>query len=282
MKRRELSPLADPIFKRVFGEEKEILMELINAVFVLEHPVVNIEYLPIELLPKNIADKTTIVDVRCTDDLSRHFIVEMQILKQDFFHERSFYNAARVYSRQIKKGDDYDQLKPVYALCLVDHNLESDTARWRHTYKILNEDEPHKGIAAIEMHYIDLSKCRKRDNFKIEDALDRWVKYFIDPKYIKTLSMNTQYNYPNLKKAVELLDESNYTEGQLVAYDRYLDSIRSWNSSMKYSFEEGVDKGAKETEIQILSIIQDLKSGMSVSDIANKHQVEISYVQKFK
>jgi predicted transposase/invertase (TIGR01784 family) len=282
MKKRELSPLADPVFKCVFGEEKEILMELINIVFVLEHPVVNIEYLPIELLPKNIADKTTIVDVRCTDDLSRHFIVEMQILKQDFFHERSFYNAARVYSRQINKGDDYDLLKPVYALCLVDHNLESDTARWRHTYKILNEDEPHKGIAAIEMHYIDLSKCRKRDNFKIEDALDRWVKYFIDPEYIKTLSMNTQYNYPNLKKAVELLDESNYTEGQLVAYDRYLDSIRSWNSSMKYSFEEGVDKGAKETEIQILSIIQDLKSGMSVSDIANKHQVEISYVQKFK
>jgi len=39
MKKRELSPLADPVFKRVFGEEKEILMELINAVFVLEHPI---------------------------------------------------------------------------------------------------------------------------------------------------------------------------------------------------------------------------------------------------
>jgi hypothetical protein len=51
--------------------------------------------------------------------------------------------------------------------------------------------------------------------------------------------MNTQYNYPNLKKAVELLDESNYTEGQLVAYDKYLDSIRRWNSSMKLSYEEG-------------------------------------------
>ena len=40
MKKRELSPLTNPVFKRVFGEEKEILMELINAVFVLEHPVV--------------------------------------------------------------------------------------------------------------------------------------------------------------------------------------------------------------------------------------------------
>ena len=90
--------------------------------------------------------------------------------------------------------------------------------------------------------------------------------------------MNTQYNYPNLKKAVELLDESNYTEGQLVAYDRYLDSIRSWNSSMKYSFEEGV----VESENRILAILQDLKSGMSEIDIAKKHQVELSFVEKFK
>jgi hypothetical protein len=90
--------------------------------------------------------------------------------------------------------------------------------------------------------------------------------------------MNTQYNYPNLKKAVELLDESNYTEGQLVAYDRYLDSIRSWNSSMKYSFEKGV----VESENRILAILQDLKSGMSEIDIAKKHQVELSFVEKFK
>jgi hypothetical protein len=69
MKKRELSPLADPVFKRVFGEEKEILMELINAVMQLEHLVVNIEYLPPELLPERIDKKTTVVDVRCTVSL---------------------------------------------------------------------------------------------------------------------------------------------------------------------------------------------------------------------
>ncbi len=94
--------------------------------------------------------------------------------------------------------------------------------------------------------------------------------------------MNTQYNYPNLKKAVELLDESNYTEGQLVAYDQYLDSIRSWNSSMKLSYEEGLDKGEANAEKRILAIIQDLKSGISEIDIAKKHQVEVSFVQKLK
>jgi predicted transposase/invertase (TIGR01784 family) len=282
MKKRELSPLADPVFKRVFGEEKEILMELINAVMQLEHLVVNIEYLPPELLPERIDKKTTVVDVRCTDDGGRHFIVEMQVARQKSLKKRVLFNAARVYGRQMPQGLDYDNLQPVFALCLVDHIIEHDTDRWKHKYIIVNADDPDRCIKEVEMHFIELSKCRKRSNFNLEDSLDRWVKYLIDPEFIKSFTMNTQYNYPNLKKAVELLDESNYTEGQLIAYDNYLDSIRSWNSSMKLSYEEGLDKGEANAENRILAIIQDLKIGMSDIDIAKKHQVEVSFVQKFR
>ena len=109
--------------------------------------------------------------------------------------------------------------------------------------------------------------------------------------------MNTQYNYPNLKKAVELLDESNYTEGQLVAYDKYLDSIRTWNSSMKLSYEEGREEGrdeglqeglqegrqeGREVERQlILKIINDLRQKISVDVISTKYGVEVSFVEQF-
>ena len=47
---------------------------------------------------------------------------------------------------------------------------------------------------------------------------------------------------------------------------------------MKLSYEEGV----AESENRILAIIQDLKIGMSDIDIAKKHQVEVSFVQKFR
>ena len=245
MKKRELSPLADPVFKRVFGEEKEILMELINAVMELPHPVVNIEYIPPELLSENIDRKTTIVDVRCTDDQNRHFIVEMQ---------------------------------PLYALCLADHVIEPETDRWKHKYVFINEDEPWRRIHEVEMHFIELSKCRKRGNFNLEDPLDRWVKYLIDPAFIKALTMDTQYNYPNLKKAVELLDESNYTEGQLLAYDRYLDSIRSWNSSMKLSYEEGIEEGIEKMKKNLESALTDLKAEISIEEVATKYDLELAYV----
>jgi hypothetical protein len=47
--RKLLSPLADPIFKRIFGEEKDILISLINAIIELDDPVIEIEYLQPEL-----------------------------------------------------------------------------------------------------------------------------------------------------------------------------------------------------------------------------------------
>lgn len=271
-------------------------MELINAVMQLKHPVVKIEYLPPELLPQNIDKKTTVVDVRCTDDIGRHFIVEMQVARQKALRKRVLFNAARVYGRQIAPGDDYDLLQPVFALCLVDHIVEHDTDRWKHKYIIINEDDPGRRIKEMEMHFIELSKCRKRGNFNYENVLDRWVKYLIDPEFIKSLTMNAQFNYPNLKKAVELLDESNYTEGQLVAYDRYLDSIRTWNSSMKLSYEEGIDEGravgreegrveGKEEGVkegaQILALaLKALKAGNSPEEVAQAYGFDIPFIQE--
>ncbi len=298
MGRRQLSPLADPVFKRVFGEEKEILMELINAVIGLEHPVVNIDYLPPELLPTTIDEKTTIVDVRCIDDLNRHFIVEMQLVQQEALDKRIFFNATRVYGRQIERGINYRELQPVYALCFVDHVIDFETERWKHKYIITNEDDPNKRIAEMELHFIELPKCRKRKDIDFENPLDRWVTFLIDPLYVKKVSMEPTFDYPNLKKAVKLLDESNYTEGQLIAYDNYLASIMSWNTTMMHQYDkgriegkaegkaegraEGIEEGKEEERKKLLAIITDVKNGMPADEVARKYDVEVGLVEMLK
>lgn len=279
---RQLNPLADPVFKRVFGEEKEILMELINAVIGLKHPVVDIDYLPPELLPESIDEKTTIVDVRCIDDLNRHFIVEMQLVQQEALYKRIFFNATRVYARQIERGINFKELQPVYALCIVDHVLDYETERWKHKYIIINEDEPTKRMADMELHFIELPKCRKRSDIDFANPLDRWITFFIDPNYVKKASMEPTFEYPNLKKAVKLLDESNYTEGQLIAYDNYLGSVMSWNTTMIHQYEEGKAEGRAEERQKIVSIIKDLKSGMSDDEVAREYGVELEFVRMLK
>ena len=89
-----LSPLTDPVFKRIFGQEKEILIELINAFIDLDEPVIDIEYLPQELLAETSDGKVSIVDVRCIDSNKKYFIFEIQIIRQLFYEERVLYYAA--------------------------------------------------------------------------------------------------------------------------------------------------------------------------------------------
>ena len=45
----------------------------------LDKLIVSIEYLPSELTPTIPEKKNSIVDVRCTDQTGRQFIVEMQM-----------------------------------------------------------------------------------------------------------------------------------------------------------------------------------------------------------
>ena len=66
---RYLDPKADLTFKKVFGEHKDLLISLLNALLPLsgDEQVESVEYLPAELVPDLPMGKNSIVDVRCKD-----------------------------------------------------------------------------------------------------------------------------------------------------------------------------------------------------------------------
>ena len=65
MKRDLLKPTADIVFKRIFGQEKEITIEFINLFVNPPQPVIDITYLKQEMLPDNRDGKVSVVDMRC-------------------------------------------------------------------------------------------------------------------------------------------------------------------------------------------------------------------------
>ena len=117
---RYLDPKADVTFKKVFGEHKNLVISLLNALLPLDEGkrVESIEYLPPEMVPDNPDKKNSIVDVRCEETGGRKFIVEMQLNWTTAFKERVLFNAAKAYVRQIDRGEKYRLLQPVYS-----HNL---------------------------------------------------------------------------------------------------------------------------------------------------------------
>jgi predicted transposase/invertase (TIGR01784 family) len=154
---------------------------------------------------------------------------------------------------------------------------------------VINEVDLNKKMEGIHLIFLELEKCRKLGNFTMDKEQDRWISFLTQPE--KFIAMPTEYlhNYPNLLKAVELLDESNYTPGQLLAYEQYMDGIMSWNSTMVESFdngfEEGMEKGMvkgieKGTDLTI-AIINDIRNGQkTVEEIAQAFGVSIDVVKR--
>lgn len=305
MKRKLLSPLADPIFKRIFGEEKDIMMSLINAAIELKDPVVEIEYLQPELVGEHLYEKTTIVDVRCKDARNRHFIVEMQISLHKDFLKRVLFNACKVYSRQLPSGSAFEDLQPVHCLCILNNSIDPDLPHYVQTYNLAKVSDPSIQMEGIHFHFIELSKFMKKATFDLKNPLQAWMKFFAEPEYFSTMPIKHYETFEELKKAIEMLDESNFTEGQLYAYDKYMDNIRTQKSIEAYQKEVGHAEGKKQgiaeglaegraegKEIGLaegktigiditLSIINELRNGqLTVNQIAEKFQVTEEVLMK--
>jgi predicted transposase/invertase (TIGR01784 family) len=279
--RKLLSPLADPIFKRIFGEEKDILISLINAIIELDDPVIEIEYLQPELNAEHAEEKNSIVDVRCKDASNRHFIVEMQIDLHRAFLQRVLFNACKVYSRQLTAGSHFENLQPVHCICIINANIDTEDEVFIQTYDITRRRNRLSELEGMQFHFIELPKFRKMSKFDLTNPLQGWMKFFTDPEYFSTMPIRHYETFEELKKAIELVDESNFTPEQLYAYDRYLDNIRTKKAIEDYiketSFDAGMEKGIQLT-ITIIKILQE--GNLTHEAIAEQFGISVEEVEK--
>jgi predicted transposase/invertase (TIGR01784 family) len=134
-------------------------------------------------------------------------------------------------------------------------------------------------------------------NFNFDDPVDRWLSFLAEPEKILTMPKFDLSVYPNLLKAAELLDESNYTQEQLNAYDRHLLAVYDINMSRIESFDEGVEVGetggvakglkqgleqGREEGIHLsVPIIKELLKGeLTHAQIAERYSVSFDLVAK--
>jgi len=147
---------SDLAFKKVFGEKPHLLMSLLNNFLPLPYPIVEIQYMSPEILPDTDENKNSIVDVRCTDNHGRHFIVEMQVARQTGFNKRVLMNTSKIYSRQLTKNKQYDLAQPVYSLNLLDHTINQSENDWYHYFAFTLESVEAKNFSPEKIYGYEL------------------------------------------------------------------------------------------------------------------------------
>src|ERR1700733_6695887 len=125
-----LDPTNDLAFKKIFGNEKKkyILISFLNSILRLpaQQQITEVTLLNPNQAPHLPGAKETILDVRCHDQTGAEYIVEMQVLPQEFFDKRVLYSAPKTYSQQLNSGDKYHLLKPVIFLGILNFIFTDD------------------------------------------------------------------------------------------------------------------------------------------------------------
>ena len=124
--------MCDWAFKHVFGHNEKNLMLLLNDI--LPEEIVHIEYDPNEIDLWKGDDKKVIMDVLCHTKDGRKIIVEMQRADKEYLRKRLVYYGASMIHTELRKGDSYGKLMPIYVICFMNFRLRHDTDKLIYHY----------------------------------------------------------------------------------------------------------------------------------------------------
>lgn len=254
-----LNPKADLTFKKVFGEHPDLVMSLLNALLPFDKPeeeVTEVEYLTPEMVPETPLRKNSIVDVRCKDRRGRQFIVEMQMVWSKEFKQRVLFNASKAYVRQLGINEEYELLQPVYSLNLVNDIFEPDMPQYYHYYRLVHSERTDKVIDGLHLIFVELPKF-KPHNYSEKKMQVLWLRYLTEIDEHTRQAPQELLDNPEIHKALSEVEESAFSDAELMGYDKFWDIIRvertlteaagnRYREGKEEGLKEGMEKGLKE------------------------------------
>ena len=290
-----LDPKNDLTFRKIFGEHPHIMKSFLNSILPLDpnQHIIDLTYEDPAMLPELPELKHSIVDVRCTDNFGRHFLVEMQMYWTASFKSRMLFNAGKAYIKQIDKGHKYTELCPVYGLSLVnDIFLTEDEYKnqYYHHYRLAHHEIPDELISGIELIFIELPKFTAK-TFTERKVRNLWLRFLTEiDENTKEVSKDL-FSEQAIKDALEQLQVSAFTKKELAYYDKYWDRVRIERSAIQDAIdkmkeaqkrekeaqkrEKEAQKREKDTQNKITKAIYKMhKRGFSIPEIAEDFEIE--------
>ena len=224
---RYLDPKADVTFKKVFGEHKNLVMSLLNAMLPLDEgkQIEKIEYLPAEITPRTPLSKDTIVDVRCEETGGRQFIVEMQMNWRADFYDRVLFNASKAYVQQLDKGEQYHLLQPVYSLSFINDTFEPDMEEYYHYYHLVHYLHSDKVLDGLHLVFVELPKFKAK-SFTEKKMQALWLRFLTEIDEHTKKADKSLMDDPHVNEALEIVEESALNAKERAEYDGFWDQVR--------------------------------------------------------
>ena len=268
---RYLDPKSDLVFKKIFGLHPELLKDFLNAILPLplDCLIESLTYLPTENVPEIPGLKHPIVDVLCLDNQGRRFIVEMQLQWSKHFIQRMVYNTAATYVHQLKEGESYDSLSPVYGLAVIDATFTNED-EWFHHFQMTKAGNPEKNLEEIQLVLIELPKLKPTPIAEKKLAV-LWLRFLKETNDRTEEADKDLMATPLIKKALKLTEISAYSADELRAYRKNWDAISSAKTLIIDNHEKGLEEGEIKGEVK--GLVKGKAEGLAEGEAKGKAAV---------
>ena len=274
---RRYPPKMDIIFQAIFGEvgSENITKDFLEKILKRKIEKISLDKNPI-LRRELKDDKLGVLDIVTELDGKEKCNIEMQLIDKNNIIERMLYYWSKMYTKQIKAGDDYNKLEKTIVILIADFNIKGlEEVEYHSTWKIIETNSVKKLILTdkFELDIIELSKIKGRENEK--DQLLDWLVFLENPES-ERVTRKMEEN-ENLKEAVEKLDRISKDEKMQRIIELREKAIRDEHAiyakgvddgiekGIQKGFEDGKEKGAREKQIEIAKKL--LKSKVEIEII---------------
>lgn len=240
----------DYLFRALLQRNNKVLTGLISSLLHLSPKDIQSVGItnPIEL-GKSFNDKTFILDIKII--LNDHTLLhlEMQVINQHNWPERSLSYLCREFD-QLSSGEDYTQTKPIIQIGLLNFTLFPNAPEFYATYQLLNVKTFALYSDKLRLSVLDLTQIELATDEDKQYQIDYWASLFKAKTWeeLNMLAKNNEY-IEEAVKTVHTLSEEEMIKEQCRAREEYYQTINWYNKSLASQREE-IDSQRKEIDSQ--------------------------------
>ena len=247
-----------------------------------------------ELRKESEDDKLGILDVLVELEDGGRMNMEMQVPYFEYWANRVLFYVSKIYTGQIKKGDDYEKLQKCIHVSILDfiHFPQDQRCYRKITFCDVETGEQYTDL--MELHVLELKKLPPED--QNEEGVIRWMRFLGGKSRKEFEDMAEKDEY--IREAYEDLKKLSLDEQKRLEYEVRQKAIRDYNSQMKSAERRGEKRGIelgekrgieigekRGIEIGTQSTLKRLvranaESGKSLEEIAEFLELDLSEVQR--
>jgi len=222
-----------------------------------------------------------VLDIKARLDDDQICNIEMQVVKSTNIEKRIMFYWSKLYSGEIKEGDDYNELHKTIAILIADFELNNlrEIEKF-HTKWEIREEEYSKIILTevLEIHIIMLPKLIKQLNKNSISKKDKAVLWSLFMQNPKGLGEKIMSENEDIKKANEELEKISADKHEQYLVHLRQKHIMDTKAVEEYGYLRGKEEGEKEKLIEMVKAM--IEKGLTIEMIADISKLSVEEIEK--